>query len=150
MIEPKEYYSAEEVAKLLGLHVRTVRRFIREGKLKALRIGKQYRITEGNLRALVGSKGPIRHAGTVNRRRRVLVSTTVDIDAIDKKEQARLVTGLMGAFHSIRDEQGGKRLDAIYYEEQGRLRVVIQADIGLTNAVLGMITVVLDDGRIAG
>lgn len=144
MTDRKEYYSAEEVAELLGLHVRTVRRFIREGKLRARRIGKQYRIAEGDLRALVGSEGPVRSA---NRSRRVLVSTTVDIDAIGKEEQARLVTPLMGVFHSLRDEQGSKRLDAIYYEEQGRLRVVIQADIGLTNAVLGMIGAVLDDGQ---
>ena len=40
----QEMYSVEQVADLLGLHVRTVRGYVRDGRLKAVRIGKQYRI----------------------------------------------------------------------------------------------------------
>ena len=40
----QELYSAEQIADLLNLHVRTVRNYVREGRLKAVRIGKQYRI----------------------------------------------------------------------------------------------------------
>ncbi len=35
----------EQVADLLGLHVKTVRGFVHDGRLKAVRIGKQYRIS---------------------------------------------------------------------------------------------------------
>ena len=47
-------YSAEDVAKRLGLHVRTVRAYLRSGRLKGVRIGKQYRISRENLEALTG------------------------------------------------------------------------------------------------
>ena len=40
----EELYSVEQVAERLGLHVKTVRSYVREGRLKAVRIGKQYRI----------------------------------------------------------------------------------------------------------
>lgn len=49
-----ELYSVEQVAERLGLHVRTVRSYVREGRLKALKIGKQYRITRGDLEAFLG------------------------------------------------------------------------------------------------
>ncbi|HEX2286751.1 MAG TPA: helix-turn-helix domain-containing protein, partial [Mycobacterium sp.] len=48
-------YSAEDVAQRLGLHVRTVRGYVRDGRLKAVRIGKQYRIRHADLEAFVGT-----------------------------------------------------------------------------------------------
>ena len=50
----QDLYSAEQVADRLGLHVRTVRNYVREGRLKAVRIGKQYRIAGEDLAALTG------------------------------------------------------------------------------------------------
>ncbi|ANW65625.1 hypothetical protein BCA37_20500 [Mycobacterium sp. djl-10] len=47
-------YSPDEVADLLGLHVRTVRHYVRDGRLPAVRIGKRYRISEADLRAFTG------------------------------------------------------------------------------------------------
>src|SRR2546430_4275790 len=58
--------TAEEVADRLNLHVRTIRRFIREGRLKATRIGKEYRIADADLAGFAGpaaadSAAPARH-----------------------------------------------------------------------------------------
>ena len=142
-----DFFSPEQVAQQLGLHVRTVRRFIREGKINAVRIGKQYRISSGDLNKFVGSSDAKGTSAGITRRRRVIVSTTVDIDAISKEETYRVSTSLTGAFSSTREKGSGKRLDCIYYEEQGRLRIIINADLEYTNAVLGLISVVLNDGR---
>jgi excisionase family DNA binding protein len=53
----EELFSVEQVADRLGLHVRTVRAYVRDGRLKAVRIGKQYRIARADLEALTG--GPV-------------------------------------------------------------------------------------------
>ena len=148
MNEHKDFYSPEQVATLLDLHVRTVRRFIREGKLKATRIGKQYRVNTRDLSEFVGSDNTGHTFNAVNRQRHVIVSTTVDIDAIGKEETYRISTSLTGAFNSAREKGSGKRLECIYYEEQGRLRIVINADLESTHAILGLISVVLNDGRV--
>lgn len=144
MLEHEEFYSANDVAVRLGLHVRTVRRFIREGRLEARRVGKQYRIPEAGLRALVGSRGQNEAS---SRRRRVLASTTVDVDEIDGAEQERFVALLMGAFPASHEAPTGRRIDAIYYQDQRRLRIVVHAGVGLTNAVLGMVGAILDDRK---
>ena len=49
-----EWFSVDQVAQRLGLHVRTVRNYVRDGRLKAVRIGKQYRIARSDLEELTG------------------------------------------------------------------------------------------------
>jgi excisionase family DNA binding protein len=58
-----EMYSVEQVAERLSLHVRTVRGYIRDGRLRAVRIGKQYRIAAADLDALTGRPAPAPPAG---------------------------------------------------------------------------------------
>ncbi len=76
----QELYSVEQVAERLGLHVKTVRSYVREGRLKAVRIGKQYRIAREDLEAMTGRPEP--PPEPVLRERHVEVSSIVEIDAI--------------------------------------------------------------------
>jgi len=40
----KEFYKAEELADILQVNVMTIYRYIKAGKLRAYKIGKEYRI----------------------------------------------------------------------------------------------------------
>lgn len=40
----KDFYKAEELAKKLQVNIMTIYRYIKAGKLKAYKIGKEYRI----------------------------------------------------------------------------------------------------------
>lgn len=42
-------YELPEVAEMLRLHLDTLRRYIREGRLRAAKVGKTYLVTEENL-----------------------------------------------------------------------------------------------------
>ena len=42
--EDKELLTTEDIAQYLGYHIETIRLYIREGKLKAIRIGREYRV----------------------------------------------------------------------------------------------------------
>ena len=44
-----KYYSPDEFAKMYGVHKQTVWRWIREGKLNAIRIGNQYHIRQKDI-----------------------------------------------------------------------------------------------------
>lgn len=44
-----KYYTVDEASSLIGVHTKTVRRYIYSGKIKALKIGGQWRITEDDL-----------------------------------------------------------------------------------------------------
>ena len=41
-----QVYNLKEVVKLLGLNIQTIRKFIKEGKLKASKIGTHYIVTD--------------------------------------------------------------------------------------------------------
>lgn len=52
----EQYYSIEEVAKKLKVSYLTVYRWIRAGKLKSYKAGKQYRIDEAELNEFIGKR----------------------------------------------------------------------------------------------
>ncbi len=52
----EQYYSIEEVAKMLKVAYLTVYRWIRSGKLKSSKAGKQYRIERSVLNAFIHHK----------------------------------------------------------------------------------------------
>src|ERR687890_1226407 len=80
----QDWRSVEQVAEQLGLHVRTVRGYIRDGRLKAVRIGKQYRIARADLDAFTGRPAPARP--------RAEVSAVVEVAEIDQMTADRLST----------------------------------------------------------
>jgi len=43
------YYTPQEVAEILKVHRRSITRWIREGRLTAVRVGQQYRISKQDL-----------------------------------------------------------------------------------------------------
>lgn len=134
----------EDVAGILGLHVKTVRRYVREGRLKARRIGKQYRITHADLDAFTG--GTVVPPPVV-RTRHVLASTILDIDAVSAHESQRITTMLMASLNSRRGEGDFPNVNSIYYPEQAKLRITITASASLTAAMLQLVDGLLESGR---
>ena len=47
----EEVYTVEQFAERLRLHPKTVRRFIREGRLRAVKVGRSYRILRSDMEA---------------------------------------------------------------------------------------------------
>jgi excisionase family DNA binding protein len=127
----RQLFTVEEVAERLDLHVKTVRRFIREGRLPAKRIGKEYRITRAALEEFAGTVDEPRQA-PVAQSRRVLVSSIVDIDAISAEDSQRITTLIMAGLNTRRGEPDFPRVDSFYEAERGRLRVMVTANPMLT------------------
>ena len=44
MSKEKDFYKAEDLAKLLEVNIMTIYRYIKAGRLKAYKIGKEFRI----------------------------------------------------------------------------------------------------------
>jgi excisionase family DNA binding protein len=54
-MQDERYYTLQEVAELLKVNERTIRRLIKAKKLKATRVGNRYRITHTDLQAYLQS-----------------------------------------------------------------------------------------------
>ncbi|MGX7672308.1 helix-turn-helix domain-containing protein [Plantactinospora sp. DSM 117369] len=142
-----EMYSVEQVADRLGLHVRTVRGYIRSGRLRAVRIGKQYRIARADLDALTGT-GPPRPGGPAA----VEVSSIVQIDGIDRSGADRLGTFLLAGANTHHDPGRPLRVQTVHDEERGRMKIVILGDAAATAELLHLLDAVLhgDNGLLSG
>ncbi len=55
-IDPNEFYSVAEVAKLLHVHAETVLRWIRRGQLPALTVARRHRIRGADILAKIGQR----------------------------------------------------------------------------------------------
>jgi len=138
-------YTVSEVAERLKLHAKTVLAFVRDGRLKAIRVGKQYRIAQSDLDAFTGHRVAMPDGDTVRRHRHVEVSSIVEIDAIDRAAVDRTVAQLLGALNAHAPGDARTRIDAIYYEEIARLKLIVSGNVETTAHLLGLVPILIAD-----
>ena len=132
------FYAIDEVAEHLKLHVKTVRQYVRDGRLKATRIGKQYRVAAADLEAFTGHAQPPPAPATA--RRAPDVSSIVEIEAVDRDLSMRLTNALMASANSPRKSDGPPlRIDTVYDEARRRLKVIIVGGIDANVYLLKLI-----------
>lgn len=126
--------TVEAAAAELQLHPRTVLRYIREGRLKATRIGKAYRINRSDLAALAGlPAAPEPDPPSV--------TSIVEIPGIAPelgRKWALAVTNALGAKPVSRPLL---RADVIYDPERRHLKIVIVGSIPDTMNLMGLIRI---------
>ena len=135
----EEMYSVEQVAGRLNLHVRTVRGYIRSGRLRAVRIGKQYRIAASDLGALTGqapAAAPLRGQAEV--------SSIVQIDGVDRAGADRLGTLVLTSANTAHDQAHPLRVQTVHDEERHRMKIIILGDPAATAELLHLLDAVLN------
>ena len=142
MATAQDLYSIEQVASQLGLHVRTVRNYVRAGRLKGVRIGKQYRIAREDLEALTGHRAAAPAADQT--RRQVEVSSIVEVEAIGVDAANRVTNMLLAAAKGRSDGDAPLRIDTIYDRERQRLKVILIGDIAATASLLKLTKTLLE------
>jgi len=139
--------SVEQVAATLGVHARTVRRYIRDGRLRATRIGKLYRIAAAELAAFTGHglAGGMPDPDPIRTSRHCEASTIVQIDAIAPEAAMRVMTGVGGAIKG-RDKISDTplRVDTVYDETRARLKVIITGSLATTVGLLKLLEVYVE------
>ena len=131
------FLTAEQAAERLSLHPKTVRRFIREGRIKATRIGKAYRILESDLAEFAG--GPVDRAAGPSAR----VTSVVDIDNVDSETAQRLARFFPGALYSREPRPDPISLQVLYDPERQQLKVMLAGSPSRVAAYLGHIEMTL-------
>ncbi|HWE48556.1 MAG TPA: helix-turn-helix domain-containing protein [Bryobacteraceae bacterium] len=137
--------SVEQVAEHLGLHVKTVRGYVREGRLKAVRIGKQYRIAASDLATMTGRPVSSLHPQPVRRTRHVEVYTVVEVDAVSPQLSERVTTMMLGAASSRGNPHDDRlQVQAIYDAPRGQLKLILIGSIDNTGALLRVVQAMVE------
>jgi excisionase family DNA binding protein len=145
-----EFYTLEQVAELLELHVRTVRSYVRDGRIKAVRIGKQYRVARADLQVFTGNK-LTQPVAAVQTRRRTDVSSVVQIDAIDPAIASRIANTLIAVSGTAPrddgtgvDAGGAMQVSCRYDETAGSLKIIMAGNMEATTGMLALIKLLLE------
>lgn len=120
--------TVEQAAELLNLHPKTVRRYIREGRLPATRVGKSYRIGRANLDAFAGVAGGKSETAVAAR-----TTCIVDIPNVTADRAERMATFLHSAAMSGNAETPPLHLETAFDPIAKSMKVVVigsPSDVG--------------------
>ncbi|WP_420366842.1 helix-turn-helix domain-containing protein [Curtobacterium sp. L3-7] len=136
--------SVEDVAERLQLRPRTIRDYIRTGRLQATRIGKQYRIRVEDLE-LIGTQRPTTAApssGSSDGEAAVSATVVVRIEAADSRQEERVFTLL-----NVVGGTSGVALQVARIPKDGALQVVATGELAGALDVLTFISNAMEATR---
>ncbi|WP_105615774.1 helix-turn-helix domain-containing protein [Vallitalea okinawensis] len=154
-----KFYTVDEVAEILNIHSKTVRKYIREGKLKATKVGKQWRITGHDLSILVEGENNIMPKDEITMHTSDLqvisgqnaskasVSTVIDIQVSNQDEIDRISNTLLAVMNSKDPQYGHSTINIQFIEKSGKLRVMLWGTIYFTEALLSSIAVLIEENN---
>ena len=126
-----DYLTVTEAARRLRLHPRTILRFIRDGRLKAARVGKGFRILPADLAALAGVEPEPDPRPTV--------MAAVDLGEVAPEGARRWTAAINGAFHARPAGSDWLSLDVVHDPASRRLKVLACGAAGDVASVLSLV-----------
>ncbi|MCK7626589.1 helix-turn-helix domain-containing protein [Streptomyces sp. RS10V-4] len=143
MSDRERFYSVEQVAERLGLHVRTVRNYVRDGRLPAVRIGKQYRIAREDLETFTGRPMSAPEEGAERPARHTEASSIVEVEGVDARTADRLSTLLTSAAAARGFGERPLRVQTVYDPDRARMKVIVLGGLADTARLFDYIEGVL-------
>jgi excisionase family DNA binding protein len=135
----KDYYTVEQISDMLDIHPKTIQRYIREGRLRAVKIGKGWRVSGHDLSVFVESSGD-EGLGSGNRpARSVIASSVIDIITCGKEDAIRIMNTLTAALNAKPPEYGRSSMQSQYIEHENMVRITLWGDIRLMAAMMDMV-----------
>jgi len=133
----EKYYTVEQISNMLGMHPKTLQRYIREGKLRAAKIGKSWRVTAHDLSLFTESESKGTAKSAAMAQTQIKVSAVADIPVAGANEAGQIAAALTAAQNSKPPEFGTASLHTQYIGETGMLRVTLWGGIRFTEVMMG-------------
>lgn len=140
-------YSVTELSDILDLHPKTVRRFIREGKIKGTKIGRSWKVHQSDLRQYTHSeltnevKDEVVYSPADNPDR-ITVSAVIEIWEKNSDEASRISNSLIALLNTKDPSWGKTRYDFIYQPEVGKARFILYGSPAFIGAIMRIFAVI--------
>lgn len=155
-----QFYTIDKIAEILGMHHKTIRKFITEGKLAASKVGKQWRISGHDLSLFmeknnvnINDKNITEESNIdfitngevkATEKRKITVSTVVDINDVDKDEYFRISNTLIAVMNCKDPKMGKSTINMKYDEKENRLRVLLWGTVSFIEEMLKSISMLVE------
>ncbi|MDK2964953.1 MAG: hypothetical protein PWP53_565 [Lacrimispora sp.] len=137
------------------MHHKTIRNFITEGKLRAVKVGKQWRISHDDLRSFMDKnkeytdKEQIVEFSTNETQistasRSINVSTVIDIEHIDKDQYMRVSNTLIAIMNGKGSEFENSTVKVKYYESYNKVMILLWGDVTFIEEMLSTISMLVE------
>lgn len=141
------YYSVEQVASLIDMHPKTIQRYIREGKLKAQKVGKAWRVTGHDLSVFVeGTDGVIETTASPGMQtiiedslKKTRVSAVIDIPVNNEAEAVQTINWVIGLLQAKNPEHGHTSMTSQYIMPENIIRVMLWGNIQFMSTVMSVL-----------
>lgn len=155
----ENFYTIDQIAEMLGMHHKTIRKFITEGKLGASKVGKQWRISGHNLSVFMENNNVkinnkkddeelsvdyTTGEGPEDAQKKINVSTVVDINEVDKDEYMRISNTLVAVANCKEPGIGKSTVNVKYDEKDKRVRVILWGSVKFIENMLSTITMLVE------
>lgn len=160
----EKFYTIDQIAEILGMHHKTIRKFITEGKLRANKVGRQWRITGHDLSLFMESNNvnvrsnnksddeniefSTSDTESKNISSKINISTVVDINDIDLDEYRKLSNMLLAIMNSKDTKMSNSTINIKYYQKEKNLKVMLWGDIEFTKDMLDFISTLTANSNI--
>lgn len=140
----EKYYSVEQIAALLAMHPKTIQRYIREGRLKASRLGRNWRVSGHDLSVFLEGSPPAT-AGSSALETRIpgeesVASAVIDIPGLDREQAMRIINTLSAVLNAKPLEYGRSSLHTQYVEPEGLLRIMLWGNVFFMEAIMSCLS----------
>ncbi|MDF3003239.1 MAG: binding domain protein excisionase family, partial [Bacillota bacterium] len=126
----KDYYTVDQISEMLDIHPKTIQRYIREGKLRATKIGKGWRVTGHDLSIFIQSNSDDTSDREKQPDRKVIASSVIDVATYGKDDAIRIMNTLTAASNAKPPEYGQSSIQSQYIERENMVRITLWGDIG--------------------
>lgn len=160
----EKFYTIDQIAEMLELHHKTIRKFINEGKLRANKIGKQWRITGHDLSLFMENnnvniknvnksddeniKFSTSSVDDKNITSKIGISTVVDLNSIDLNEYRKLSNMLLAVMNSKDNNLSNSTINIKYYPEAQNLKIMLWGGIEFIKEMLDFISTLIESSNI--
>lgn len=145
-------YTVSKVSEILDLHPKTVRRFIREGKIRATRIGREWRVSKADLQQFAHAElaqAPEEPQPATPLSSRIRVSAVIELSEGHSEEVSRISNSLIAVLNSKDPSWGTSRYDLLYHPETRKARFVLNGTPLFIRTLLELVeALVQDDGSV--
>ena len=143
----KDYYSVEQISDMLNIHPKTIQRYIREGKLRATKIGKSWRITGHDLSTFTEGDSD-QPPASINRLKRVITaSSVIDIMTDGREDAIRILNTLTASLNAKPPEYGRSSMQSQYIEREDMVRVTLWGEIRFMAIMMDTIAAISENNN---
>jgi excisionase family DNA binding protein len=143
----KDYYTVEQIADMLSIHPKTIQRYIREGRLRATKIGKSWRVAGHDLSIFIESDGYKKSGSTDRPTHSVIASSVIDMVVDGKEDAIRIMNTLTAALNTKPPEYGQSSMQSQYIERENMVRITLWGSIRFMAAMMDMIALLTEQNE---